>query len=814
LEVAAGLLDDFSDGVFFVDLAPIRDPGLVASTISQTLGVRETEDRPLQESLQDYLRQKQFLLLLDNFEHVMEAAPLVAELLAAAPRLKVLVTSRAPLHLHGEQEFPVPPLAVPDLRSLPPVPALWQYGAVRLFVERARAVKPDFSLSNENAVAVAEICCRLDGLPLAIELAAARMKLFSPQALLSRLEHRLALLTGGARDLPKRQQTLRGAIAWSYDLLDESEQRLFRWLSCFVSGCTLAAVEAVCNAEGELDVLEGLASLVDKSLLRQEEQADGEPRFGMLEMIREFGLERLAKSGETETIRRKHAHFFLAMAEAAGPKLHSAERDEWLQRLERDYSNVQAALAWSQAGPESGDLGLRLAGALHQFWLWRGNWSEGRGWLEAALARSEPTERTRARAEALFGLARLAAWQGDSETARPPLEEAVALYREVGDKRGLAHSLTDLGFLELHLQNDPAAVRALQGESMTLAREVGDRECLASSLLCLGCLAMGQGALDEAQSLFEEALAISRETGNRSLVGWSLSGSHVESLQTASETRAIGPRQAGICGRPLGDRLPGVKIQRPTRLGRLVAAAISRGDHRAARAFAEESLAIHRQWGGKIDLAYSLRVLGDVACYQGDYSTARALYQESLAIQRELGDKHGSAGSLDALGVVARSQGDYSMARALSEESLTTFRGLGDKRAIASTLNHLAMVVRDQGEYEAARALNEESLAIFREMGDKRGIAQCLHGLAVVAGAQGQAARSTRLFAAAEAMCEAMAVQLSFGEREEYERDLAIARSVLGEQAFAAAWAKGRAQSLEETVAYALEESWADTVKQ
>ncbi len=367
LQGAADLLDDYKDGVFFVALAPLSDPTLVVSTIAQALGVKESGGRSVLQCLQDYLREKTLLLALDNFEQVAAAAPQVAGLLADAPRLNILVTSRIPLHLRGEHEFAVPPLALPDFKHLPALAALTQYAAVELFIERAQAVRPDFAVNNDNAPAVAEICVRLDGLPLAIELAAARVKLLSPQAMLVRLEEPLKLLTGGARDLSARQQTLRGAIAWSYDLLDENEKRLFRRLAVFVGGCTLEAAEAVCHGGVDLraDVFDGIASLVDKSLLRQEEAPDGEPRFFMLETIREYAQERLTESGEE--LQNRHAEFFLNFAEQAEIEIHGFQQLKWLDRLEVEHDNLRAALGWLTHNSKA-QLGLRLAGALTDFW--------------------------------------------------------------------------------------------------------------------------------------------------------------------------------------------------------------------------------------------------------------------------------------------------------------------------------------------------------------------------------------------------------------------------------------------------------------
>ncbi|MFQ5794790.1 MAG: BTAD domain-containing putative transcriptional regulator [Candidatus Bipolaricaulia bacterium] len=450
LQVVADLIDHFEDGACFVDLAPISDPGLVVSTIAQTLGVKEAEGRPLLDILKASLRGKQMLLVLDNFEQVVAAAPQVVELVAACPQLKVLVTSREPCHVRGEHVFPVPPLALPGSDGKRPlaIERLTQYEAVRLFIERAVAVKPDFAVTDENAPAVAEICIRLDGLPLAIELAAARIKLLSPQALLARLGNRLKLLTGGARDLPACQQTLRDTIDWSYDLLNTGERTLFERLSVFVGGGTLEAAEAVCigadNLELKMDILDGLASLVDKNLLRRKEQADGEPRFLILETIREYGLERLEASGESEAIRRTHADYYLALAEQAEPKLEGPDQRMWLDRLEVEHDNLRAALVWFEQNGEA-EAELRLGGALWGFWHMRGYLSEGRRWLEGALAKGEDRDVSASvRAKALHGAGVLTHEQGDYERATVLYEESLDLRRELGDKPGVAILLSNL----------------------------------------------------------------------------------------------------------------------------------------------------------------------------------------------------------------------------------------------------------------------------------------------------------------------------------------------------------------------------------
>src|SRR6266567_3296157 len=449
LQVATDLLDDFPDGVCFVQLAPLRDPDLVAPTLAQALGLQETGEQAVRDLVHASLHDKQLLLLLDNFEQVLDAVPWLADLLAACPSLKVLVTSRAVLHMRGEHEFPVSPLALPDFTHLPESAALSQYAAVALFLERARAVKPDFALTPTNSRAIAEICIRLDGLPLALELAAARSKLLPPQALLARLRHRLQVLTSAAQDVPLRQQTLRNTLAWSYDLLDAQEQRLFRRLSVFVGGYTLEAVEGLYTALGEqpVDVLDGVALLMDKSLLQQAGQEAETTRLVMLETIREYGLETLAASGEMERTRQAHAECYLALAEQAELELGGPQQAAWLVQLEREHDNLRAALSWSlepaadEEGSQPREIALRLVGALWMFWWVHGYLSEGRTFLERALAASEGIEASSIGAKALFTAAHLAFVQSDYKRAEALCEESLALYRELGDQRGIAFSL-------------------------------------------------------------------------------------------------------------------------------------------------------------------------------------------------------------------------------------------------------------------------------------------------------------------------------------------------------------------------------------
>ncbi|MFN8474993.1 MAG: tetratricopeptide repeat protein [Anaerolineae bacterium] len=519
LAAATAALDDFLHGVFFVDLAPLRDSALVASTIARTLDVRETAGHPYLTAVEDYLREKSLLLLLDNFEQVLDAAPILADLLAAAPRIKLLVTSREVLRLRAEHVFPVEPLAVPSLRDLPPIDELTAYPAVALFAERAGNARPGFRMSAENGEAVAEICTQLDGLPLAIELAAARVRLLPPAALLSRLGKGLTL-TAGVRDLPARQQTLRATIEWSYNLLSEEEKALLRRLGVFVGGATLEAIEAVCYAGDDTagDVLDGISALTDKSLLRQA-VTQGEPSFRMLEAVHEYALERLEESGEAQALRRRHADYFLALAEQAEPELLGLHQIAWLERLEREHDNLRAALQWSF---EAGDLdtALRLAGALGWFWYLHSHLVEGRTWLDR-VSRQAGEQSTATGAKVLAAAGTLAFAQGDFTAARALHEQALALYREVGDARGEASSLDNLG-VQMLAQGELEAAKGLLEQSASLYRETGDRVGLMNVLNNLGEVARTEGDYAAAERYYVDGLALVGQARNSMLVAWLL----------------------------------------------------------------------------------------------------------------------------------------------------------------------------------------------------------------------------------------------------------------------------------------------------
>ena len=631
LQIAATLLDRFEDGVFLVMLAPIRDPTLVPATIAQALGLRAATDRPPLDHVVEYLRDRQVLLLLDNFEHLLPAAPVVAELLAACPRLTVLVTSRAALHLRGERELIVPPLALPASGAAASAEWLQQYAAVALFAERAHEVRSDFAITTENAPAVAAICARLDGLPLAIELAAARIRLLSPQAMLGRLGRRLPFLTGGSRDLPARQQTLRDTIGWSFDLLDRAERQLFRRLGAFVGGCTIEAAEAVGDRDGDLDaeILDLLASLVDKSLLRQLDGPGGEPRFSMLETVREYALEQLDASGESVTIRRRHADYFVQFAEQAEPRIRHASNREWFDRVDAEHDNIRAALAWADASANTLHLIPQLANPLWMFWWMRGHWAEARRWYDRVLELPvQPNERL----GALRGCGQIAVQSGDYARAAPLWDEAVTIARSTGDLPELSHALGRRAYTAA-LTGDAELAEALADEDLAIASQIGDPYRVAMALNSLGHAARAGGDAERARGAYEEALHLAREAGLGYYVPYALQVLSAVAIDQGDLVRATRLAEEAL---PLFQRRDdrwGIVVS----FNRLTRIALMQGDRDRAAALARESLTIARALGSRSSVADGLGLLAWVGHLEGDPGRATRLLGAANAIRRALG---------------------------------------------------------------------------------------------------------------------------------------------------------------------------------
>ena len=512
----------FADGVYLADLSPITDPSLVPAAIARALMVREQPGRDIVDSLADHLGARELLLVLDNLEQVVEAASAVGRLVDASPRLTILATSRVPLHITGEQEFPVPPLALPDPIRTSDLESIAGNEAVTLFIDRAAAVRPDMRLTADNAPTVAEITVKLDGLPLAIELAASRSKLLAPDAILARLGTRLSLLTTGASDLPERQRTLRRTIEWSRDLLGAEEQRLFARLGTFSGGWTLEAAEVICGPGLDLEVLDGLATLVDHSMVRTAEASDGEPRFNMLEAIREFAAERLAVSGEADELQRRHADHFRDLAEEAEPQLTREDRVVWLARLEAEVDNLRAALDWAEHTGDA-DVGLRTAAGIWRFWQQRGHLSEGRARLERLLARPSAAARGPLRVRALAALGGIAYWQNDNLATRAAYEEAVDIARELRDPKLLASALLDLSFIPL-LEQDADGAESILREGLATAQEAGDRVLTADFRDSIAFLEVVRGNPKDAIPMRLSAIEIYREEGDVWKVANNLTG--------------------------------------------------------------------------------------------------------------------------------------------------------------------------------------------------------------------------------------------------------------------------------------------------
>jgi predicted ATPase/class 3 adenylate cyclase len=678
LRVAAGLVEAFPDGVVQVELASIDNPTLVPAALAHALGAREVLDQPISETLTDRLRDQRLLLLLDNFEQVVPAAAVVHRLLVACPQLKVLVTSRAALHVSGEQEYPVPPLAVPD-RELPSVPNGGMVSeAVALFADRARAVKPDFAVTAGNAATVAEICRRLDGLPLAIELAAVRIKLLSLDAMLERLQQRLPLLTGGPRNLPARQQTLRATIEWSYRLLASAEQRLFARLTVFAGGCTVEAAEAVCKLDRDEEVLAGLDSLLDKNLLRTSGGDQAVSRVGMLETIREYARELLDGGGEAALLARRHADYFVALAGQADSLLSGPEESIWFQQFAADLDNFRAALAWSVAHQQY-EITAELVGGLRLYWEDRGPVSEELRWLDAALEHRE-------------------------RLSLPTLSKVLS---------------TKAGLL-LITKGDRNQAIPLLHESLRLAQALGDTTRVARTLSYLAIVAEQDGDYQRSVALHEEAVALAR---------------------TQPDQRVLN------------------------------------------RALVNQS---------------------GVFMLHGQYVQARAALEESLVVARELESPRHITSSLTNLATVALAEEDYQQAIPMMEESLTLGRELESPALIATSLCGLGLAALYQGDHDRATALFAESLTLAQRTEDTYLIKDCLWGLAGVADAKGQSSRLVRLCAVAIALDEAVTFPTPYVQPLRRRLESAV-RARLNADAIEAELAKGRATSLDEAVAYALQ---------
>jgi predicted ATPase/DNA-binding SARP family transcriptional activator len=780
LAVAEQQVDSCPDGVWLVELAALADGSLVPRAVAHALGVEEQADRPMLDTLRDFLRPRHLLLVLDNCEHLIGAcAELATALLQGCPRLRVLATSRESLEVAGEHLYRVPSLAVPDPDHLAPIAQVGAYEAVQLFVQRAQARRPELVLTVANMGAVARICARLDGLPLAIELAAARVSALSVEAIAARLDDRFRLLTGGPRTALPRQQTLRATLDWSYDLLSEWEQVLLRRLAVFAGGCVLEAAEAVCadpspalpsgtpwagEAEPrcirDRDVLELLGRLVNKSLVLLEDAAGAHPeeraRYLLLETVRQYGLEKLEGAGELAVMRDRHLAWHTALAEQAEPHFEGPEQLVWLERLEQEHGNLRAALQWGLDDPGRSLTALRLAGAIWPLWALRGYAREGRDWLDRTLTRSAAAPAA-LRARALHGAAELARLQGDLAECRAHGALSLTAYEEIGDVAGRARVLIAVGWAE----SDPERAMEIGAESLAMAREARWSPAIAGALHLLGNVCIGRSDLALAQAYLEESLGVARGVGDRTLLADTLAD-----------------------------------------LGQV---AMEQGAYGRADGLYRECLVLQRELTFPGGVAVTLHLLGQTAYYLGETGQAVALLEESVALCRTLGHGHHLVQALVVLGQVAWQQGNDARAATLLEEARSLAGGIGDTGLLCSVLRELGHVARESGHHARAVALYRECLAVCRDLRLPVVGVAALEGLAIALELEGQEPLAVRFLGAAAAAREDLDMPLPPPECVAYERTVAATRAALGEDAFAAAWAAGRAMSIETALVRALD---------
>jgi predicted ATPase len=755
------------------------------------------------------------LLVLDNVEHLLstdfgnglseltqqtpqpnpfnplpKSADSILTLLARAPTLKCLVTSRQHLDLSGEREFPVLPLPTPPQEysgnglthqalehpNTRTPEYLLSFPSVQLFVDRAQAVRPDFQITKRNAPTIAELCHRLEGIPLAIELAAARAQTLAPSQMLTQLQRRFDFLTSKRRDVPERHRTLRAAMEWSYRLLPPELRRFWQRLSVFRGGWTLEAAETVAGSGfwvlgfGEetrnpepktqnhpCNVLDSLSELLVRSLILTEDTEAG-MRFRMLETLREFAAEQLTPDEQADLAQR-HLYYYLSQVEAAEPQLRGAEKGDWMERLEAEHDNLRAALTW--ALQHDAKTALRLAKPLAYFWIARGFWTEGQEWLERCLTQTSDVA-IELQANALIIASYIPMHRGEHERAAALCEEALRLSRHVGYREGAASALNRLGGMAFD-QGDEARARAYKEESLALRRELGDKHGIGAALRSLGMMAARQGDLTRARALCEEALALERESGNKKGLAISLND--------------------------------------------LGTVALQQGDYAQARACYTEGLSLYQGIGNKEGVAMLLYGLGQVSLCQGDPKRARSLAEESLALRMEMDDKRGIAYSLGLLYQVVYVEGDLERARALAEEILSLWRVAGAKRDRALSLQRLGDVAFAQGGVAQAREFYAEGLTLLRECDSPYSVAQGLEGMAKVASAQGRSERAARLFGAADALHQAFSRPLPPYLKSEHDQRLTALRQTLNEPAFTAAYESGRLLTWEQAVADALDET-------
>jgi predicted ATPase/class 3 adenylate cyclase len=796
LQAATILLADFADGAFIVDLSAVTDTISVPAEIARSLGVEEAGTQRLVFRIIEHLREKRLLLLLDNLEQISAASREIAMILESCPHVKVLGTSRAPLRVRSEYVFSVLPLDVPSLQDDLSTGKLLASSAVRLFIERAKAVKGDFVINDQNLMAVVQICSRLDGLPLAIELAAARIKLLSPQALLARLVDpkghiSLQLLTGGAHDLPARQQTMRDAIAWSYDLLEANSKKLFCRLSVFEGGFTLTTAEAVCNelADCEIQVVDGIASLIDNNLLRHAEQVTSEARIEMLQTIREFGLEQLHKSRADAEVYRAYAKYLATFAESAEANRSGPDYATWSKQIEIEHDNFRAALAWSFDNmPE---FALQITAAVGEFWFARGHWAE----LETACERvaqqaiDGPAE-LRARCARYAG--QCAEAHGDTVRAEKFFEQSLKLSEQCGSGVETLEALLHLGNILIEDRDRKSEVRPLFDRALSIARKLADEKRIADTLFQSAVLAISDGDFEQAREMLEQAAAVRRKHGDSVGVARCMSHLSTVALLIGDYRRASSCLELALTIDEKAGENHSVTWDRYRR-GQI---ACSKGEYTQARIEFEECLKAFQQMNATLGEAWCVYELGKIAIDTEELLEASGYLEQCLTMFRTAG--RGSTWATLHLGRIAIYEGRLRSARKFLERSLAIFREMGSKNGMTQALGELARLARLQGEHELAHSLLKESFELATQMDSKRAAAPVLQQLAYLANAQNQHDRAARLLGKVDALREEMGSPVPACDCAEHENAIKRASVALGEEPFAKLWADGRSASLDQ----------------
>jgi predicted ATPase/DNA-binding SARP family transcriptional activator len=768
IAVSSNIGGEFQDGVWFIGLESLTQASLVPQQIATLLNIKPEASQTWIQCVTEHLKNKRLILVLDNCEHLLDVcAQTAAHLLQECAGVRILATSREVLGITGEMSWPVPGLEVPDPEHLPSGWAtlkrvLLAYEGVQLFIERAKGVQSGFALTESNARVLANVCARLEGIPLAIELAAARVKAMTVEQIAERLRDHLGLLSQGSRTAQSRQQALRSTLDWSHELLNEYEQVLLRRLSVFVGGWTLEAAENVCSGEciEPTDISNLLGSLIDKSLVVFEENGgNSNGRYRLLEVVRQYSGEKLKNSGELATLKTKHRDWFMAFAEESEPQLKGANQQKWLAWLEADINNLRASLDECASHEEATEAGMRIAGALSRFWYMKSHFTEGRKLLQRALDQDQLETPTIARANALHGYGALVYRQGDQVVAKAMHEQSLAIRKQLGDSPGISDSLLNLGNVA-YLLGDYNTATTLYEESLSYANELDDKYRVSLVLANLGSVKLSQGQNLEARKWIEESLQISREIEDHFHIAWSLNN-----------------------------------------LGIL---AEERGDYAAAKSHFAECLPVFRELNEKRGIAWSIQQMAAVAHEELDYESALALYEESRSTFQELGDRHGTACSLTAVAMVLLDTADLPAARTNLSAGLEIFTDIGDKHGVSHTEYGLAVLARIEGDYESANRYVRQALAAFKELGEVRGITKCLeeHGKSLFVLSDVEVA--VRIWGTASEFRSHIAFFLSPNMEAKLEPLLDKAREVLGSNVFDAAWEAGRSETWEQVVAQIL----------